>query len=103
MAGLWVICAISLWRDASPPWRNPGSDLNNSPGEQVPAMAKFFSPEPSFRHECSPAFRHGEFIQKGPCFTKIIEFMLFHLHSSFKTVQKHKTYNIKWNGGKFGS
>ncbi|WJX51705.1 hypothetical protein P8452_37875 [Trifolium repens] len=66
-------CTISLWRVTGPPWRNPGSDLNNSPGEQTPAMAKFFSSEPSFRHECSPSIRHGEFMQNGPCFAKIIK------------------------------
>ncbi|WJX33391.1 hypothetical protein P8452_21603 [Trifolium repens] len=72
-----------------------GTDLNNSPGEQMLAMAKFFSPEPYFRHECSPSIRHGEFMQNGPCFAKFISFPKFHLHSSFKIVQKHKSYNMR--------
>ncbi|KAK2449832.1 hypothetical protein QL285_008987 [Trifolium repens] len=96
MAGLQVISVQS--RYGKLPARHgkiSGSDLNNSPGEQMPAMAKFFSPEPSSRHECSPSIRHGEFMQNGPCFAKFINFPMFHLHSSFMIVQKHKTYNMR--------
>ncbi|KAK2450349.1 hypothetical protein QL285_009471 [Trifolium repens] len=50
-----------------------GSGLNNSPGERITRLAKFFSPEPYFCHECSPSARHGEFMQNGPCFAKIIK------------------------------
>ncbi|KAK2409183.1 hypothetical protein QL285_044631 [Trifolium repens] len=74
MAGLQVISAQSRYSEM--PIRhgkNSGSDLNNSPGEQMPTMAKFISPEPSSRHECSPSIRHGEFMQNCPCFAKIIK------------------------------
>jgi hypothetical protein len=33
-------------------------------------------------------------MQNGPCFAKFIIFPMFHLHSSFKVVQKRKLYNI---------
>jgi hypothetical protein len=50
-----------------------GPGLNYSRGEHMLAMAKFISPEPSSRHERSLATRCGEFMQKCPCFAKIIK------------------------------
>ena len=86
---------ISLWRNVSSPRRNIRHWPKQLAWRDNTRLAKFFSPEPYFRHECSPPIRHGELMQNGPCFTKIIKFMWFHLHSSFKTVQKHNTYNME--------
>jgi hypothetical protein len=55
------------------------------------------------RHECSPATRYGEFMQKIPCFAKIIILQKRHLQSSFKPVQQDKIHNIKQKEGEFGS
>jgi hypothetical protein len=35
------------------------------------AMASIISPETPARHECSPAARYGELMQKVLCFAKI--------------------------------
>jgi phage gp29-like protein len=64
-----------------------GTDLNqlavasnSSPWRVSPAQ------NPA-RHEYSPATRYGEFMQKLPCFAKIIILQGGHLQSSFKPVR----------------
>ncbi|KAK2436982.1 hypothetical protein QL285_021926 [Trifolium repens] len=79
-----------------------GPGLNNSLDEAELAMAKFFSPAPSARHEGSLATRYGELMQKLPCFAKINIFQEIHLQPSYETLQKHKLNNMKQNRVKFG-
>ncbi|KAK2437422.1 hypothetical protein QL285_022318 [Trifolium repens] len=51
-----------------------GPDLNQLAVASRSSPWRVSSAQNPARHECSPATRYGEFMQKIPCFTKIIIF-----------------------------
>jgi hypothetical protein len=103
-----LFCVSSLWRVTCSPWPDYRSILyklattshqhamaSHRFWPKQLAMAKFISPKSSSSPWTSLATRCDEFIQKCPYFAKICKFNWFYLHSSFKIVQKHKTYNMR--------